>query len=165
LCLGVLDFALAMNENFIMLGWLWMRWLGGIYSPQPLPSRWQSLLAMGAPDSHCSLSGARHVSVFVRVWNYWPLESFVFLLHRTVRWPLPSVAAQFIWADDRWRAWSRCSAGSPDSPVAHRTFRWIIVERAWRNPRVAGSLVADLVHWTVFDAHRIVSNAPFSSTL
>jgi hypothetical protein len=25
--------------------------VGGIYSPQPLPSRWQRLLAMGAPDS------------------------------------------------------------------------------------------------------------------
>ena len=25
--------------------------VGGIYSPQPLPSHWQSLLAMGAPDS------------------------------------------------------------------------------------------------------------------
>jgi hypothetical protein len=25
--------------------------VGGIYSPQPLPSRWQSLLAIGAPDS------------------------------------------------------------------------------------------------------------------
>jgi hypothetical protein len=43
--------------------------VGGIYSPQPLPSRWLFLLAMGALDSpvvhrtlHCSLSGARHVS-------------------------------------------------------------------------------------------------------
>jgi hypothetical protein len=25
--------------------------VGDIYSPQPLPSRWQSLLAMGTPDS------------------------------------------------------------------------------------------------------------------
>jgi hypothetical protein len=41
--------------------------VGGIYSPQPLPSRWQSLLAMDAPDNHCSLSGARHVSASVRV--------------------------------------------------------------------------------------------------
>jgi hypothetical protein len=46
-----------------------MRWLGDIYSPQPLPSRWLFLLAMGAPDSpvvhqtlHCSLSGVHHVS-------------------------------------------------------------------------------------------------------
>jgi hypothetical protein len=43
--------------------------VGGFYSPQPLPSRWLFLLAMGAPNSpvahrtlHCSLSGARHVS-------------------------------------------------------------------------------------------------------
>jgi hypothetical protein len=43
--------------------------VGGIYSPQPLPSRWLTLLSMGAPDSpvvhqtlHCSLSGARHVN-------------------------------------------------------------------------------------------------------
>jgi hypothetical protein len=40
--------------------------VGGIYSPQPLSSRWLFLLAKGAPDSsvahrtlHCSLSGAR----------------------------------------------------------------------------------------------------------
>jgi hypothetical protein len=44
--------------------------VGGIYSPQPLPSRWQSLLAMGAPDSHYSLSGARHVIAPIRVWSY-----------------------------------------------------------------------------------------------
>jgi hypothetical protein len=25
--------------------------VGGIYIPQPLPSRWQTLLAMGTPDS------------------------------------------------------------------------------------------------------------------
>jgi hypothetical protein len=42
---------------------------GGIYSPQPLPSRWLFLLTMGTTDSpvvhrtlYCSLSGARHVS-------------------------------------------------------------------------------------------------------
>jgi hypothetical protein len=46
-----------------------MRWLGGIYSPQPLPSCWLFLLSMGTQDSplvhqtwHCSLSGPRHVS-------------------------------------------------------------------------------------------------------
>jgi hypothetical protein len=30
-------FALVLNAMFGMLGWLQMRWLGGIYSPQPLP--------------------------------------------------------------------------------------------------------------------------------
>jgi hypothetical protein len=32
---------------------------GGIYSPQPLPSRWQSLLMMGAPDSKVRATSAR----------------------------------------------------------------------------------------------------------
>jgi hypothetical protein len=43
--------------------------VGGIYSLQPLPSRWLFLLSMGTLDSpvvhrteHCSLSGACHVS-------------------------------------------------------------------------------------------------------
>jgi hypothetical protein len=36
--------------------------VGGIYSPQPLPSCWLFLLSMGAPDSYCSLFGARHVT-------------------------------------------------------------------------------------------------------
>jgi hypothetical protein len=42
---------------------------GGIYSLQPLSSRWLSLLLMGTPDSsmvhrtlYCSLSGECHVS-------------------------------------------------------------------------------------------------------
>jgi hypothetical protein len=46
-----------------------MEVVGGIYSLQPLPSRWLSLLSMDTPDSpvvhrtvHCSLSGAYHVS-------------------------------------------------------------------------------------------------------
>jgi hypothetical protein len=34
---------------------------------------------------------------------------------------------------------SRCSGGTPDSPVAHRTVRRIIAERASIFPRVAGS--------------------------
>jgi hypothetical protein len=46
-----------------------MEVVGGIYSLQPLSSRWLSLLTMGTPDSlvvhrtwHCSLSGACHIS-------------------------------------------------------------------------------------------------------
>jgi hypothetical protein len=35
MCLGVESFALVLNAMFGMLGWLWMRWLGGIYSLQP----------------------------------------------------------------------------------------------------------------------------------
>jgi hypothetical protein len=40
-----------LNENFRKLGCHWRRWLGGIYSLQPLPSYWLSLLSMGTPDS------------------------------------------------------------------------------------------------------------------
>jgi hypothetical protein len=46
-----------------------MEVVGGIYSLQPLLSRWLFPLSMGAPDSpvvhrtgHCSVSGACHVS-------------------------------------------------------------------------------------------------------
>jgi hypothetical protein len=46
-----------------------MELVGGIYSLQPLPSRWLTLLSMGKQDSpvvhrtwHCSLSGVCHVS-------------------------------------------------------------------------------------------------------
>jgi hypothetical protein len=51
MCLGVESFALATNGMFRMLGCQWMWWLRGIYSPQPLCSGWQGLLAMGAPES------------------------------------------------------------------------------------------------------------------
>jgi hypothetical protein len=43
--------------------------VGGIYSFQPVPSRWLSLLAMSTPDSHGSLFGACHVSTPVGVWS------------------------------------------------------------------------------------------------
>jgi hypothetical protein len=69
MCLGVKSFALAMNLEFRNLGWLEWRWLGGIYSLQPLPSRWLFLLAMGTPDIHCSVFGTRHVSMSVGVWS------------------------------------------------------------------------------------------------
>jgi hypothetical protein len=64
MCLGVNVIALVLNRNFRKLGCHWRRWLGGIYSFQPLLSRWLSLLAMGTPDSpmvhrigtiHCSV--------------------------------------------------------------------------------------------------------------
>jgi hypothetical protein len=35
LCLGVLHFALVLNEECWMLGWLKWWWLRGIYSPHP----------------------------------------------------------------------------------------------------------------------------------
>jgi hypothetical protein len=76
-----------------------MRWLGGIYSPQPLSSRWQRLLAMGAPDNP-----VRHRTV-------------------TVHCPVCATSARLLGfgAVDCWRRLSFCSTGqsgaTPDSPV------------------------------------------------
>jgi hypothetical protein len=50
MCLGVNAIALVLNVKFKKLGWLEWRWLGGIYSLQPLPSHWLSLLSMGTQD-------------------------------------------------------------------------------------------------------------------
>jgi hypothetical protein len=33
----------------------------------------------------------------------------------------------------------RCSVGSPDSPVVHRTVRWILVDARWGNTRATSS--------------------------
>jgi hypothetical protein len=76
-----------------------MRWLGGIYSPQPLPSHWQRLLAMGIPNS------------LVR--------------HRTstVHCPVRAMSARPLGfgAVDHWRRLSFCctrqSGATPDIPV------------------------------------------------
>jgi hypothetical protein len=73
--------------------------VGGIYSPQPLPSRWQSLLSMGAPDR--------------------------LVAHRTVtvHCPVRATSARLLGfgAIDCWSRLSFCCTGqsgaTPDSPV------------------------------------------------
>jgi hypothetical protein len=92
LCLGVNALALVLNENFRKLGCLELWWLGGIYSPQPPRSRWGRLLAMGALDRSCSLSGAppRHPTVRVREQSN--VGIIVFLWHWTVRCASDSAA-------------------------------------------------------------------------
>jgi hypothetical protein len=123
----------------------WGGW-GGIYSPQPLPSRWQRLLAMGTPDSL-----ARHRTVIVHC----PMRS-------TSARPLGFEAV------DHWRRLPFCCTGQSSdlwllrsdfcrdtihhylsdetivgaqgavTPLAHRTVRWIIAEAALEFLRVAG---------------------------
>jgi hypothetical protein len=73
--------------------------VGGIYSPQPLPSRWLTLLSMGAPDSP--------------------------VVHRTVvvHCPVRATSARPLGfgAIDRWNPLSFCYTGqsgaTPDSAV------------------------------------------------
>jgi hypothetical protein len=135
--LWVVGFALVLNGKFRILELLWMRWLGGIYIPQPLPSRWLFLLAMDTPDNHCSLSGVRHVSAPVGVWSCWPLEPFVLLLHQTVRWPLTLLLWLLHGTVHHYTLLqSIVGAQGVVPPLAHRTVRctrtvrWIIAEGA-----------------------------------
>jgi hypothetical protein len=44
---------------------------------------------------------------------------------------------------------SRCSAGTPDSPVLHRIVRWIIAEQPPKFPKQASSESISLVHRTL----------------
>jgi hypothetical protein len=162
-----------MNEDFRRLGWKWMRWLGVFIASQPLLAVGWFLLSMGAPDSHCALSGARHVSATVRVRSSWPLGRLVVLLHQTVWWHIGQsgdlwlccsnfCAALFITVHS---AQSIVGAQGVVAPLAHRTVWWhtrqsgeLLRRAPSRNPRVGGLEGARL-------AHRTVSGAPFSSTL
>jgi hypothetical protein len=137
LCLVLIALALILNEMSEKLGCLEWWWLGGIYSPQPPHTRWGVCLSMGtsdspvrqprhptvrvlkiltvgaltscrtgqsgtAPDRCCSLSGTPLTPALTSART---VHALFTLLQTTV-------------ALDR-----HCSAGTPDSPVAHRTVR------------------------------------------
>jgi hypothetical protein len=130
----------------------------GIYSLQPLPSRWLFLLAMGTPDRHCSLSDARHVSTPVGVWS----ESTVGAVapdssvpHRTCPVTSDFCRALFITVPFCSRPLTRsdrCSAGSSDSPVNYSGAH-LENSREWPVRLLVGL------------GHHTLSGAPFSSTL
>jgi hypothetical protein len=74
-----------------------MEMVGGIYSLQPLPSRWLTLLAMGTPDSPMV-----HQTSLFTVWC---------VPRQRTCWGLELV--------DRWNP---CPVAAPDSPMPHRTY-------------------------------------------
>jgi hypothetical protein len=131
----------------------WMAWIevvGGIYSLQPLTSRWLTLLSMDTPDSpvvhrtwHCSVSGECHVSLplgFGAV-DCWSLmsscgtgQSGAFWLCRLALTSDGQTVLQSTVGEV-----DRCSIGSPDSLVPHRTVWWILAEWLWENSREASS--------------------------
>jgi hypothetical protein len=112
-------------------------WLGGIYSPTHQNGRWGGYLSMGAPDS--SVRQPRHPSVRVRPLELWQIgapDSLVRLL-----------ALLWLCARCPRTVHVHCSLlqmtvgavvvalhGTPDSPVAHRTVRWIIAEWLFQKP-------------------------------
>jgi hypothetical protein len=154
-----------------MLGCQWMRWLGGIYSPQPLPSRWQSLLAMDTPDSpvahrtvtvHCPVRATSVRLLGFGAVDRWNPLYFCCTGQSGDIWLLCSDFCEALFATvdfvvNRWRAGSRCSAGSLDSPVNYSGAR----PRNSREWHVR--LLAGLVHRTVSGAHRTLFGAPFSA--
>jgi hypothetical protein len=115
-----------------------MRWLGVFIAPQPLPSHWQRLLAIGALDSPMPATSARPLG-FGAVDRWRALSSCC--IGQSGATPdspvtsdfcaLTSVAALFI-SDistiDRWCAGRRCSTGSSDSPVNYSRARLRILE-------------------------------------
>jgi hypothetical protein len=129
--------------------------VGGIYSLQPLPSRWLVLLAMGTLDSpvvhrtctvHCPVraTSARSLGFGgVDRWNPCPIvvpDSLV--PHRTCTVCSDFSALSFathcspLFTFDRrsLAPGSCCSVGSPDMCGAHRTVQCIIAERALEKP-------------------------------
>jgi hypothetical protein len=145
MCLGVFGFALVMNVEFRKLGCQWRRWLGGIYSLQPLPSRWLFVLSMGTPDSpvvhqtgtvHCPMCATSARPLVFGADDRWSplscsctgqsgatpdMSGVLWLLSGTVYFGSRPLAPGY-----------RCSVGSPDMSGAHRTVRWIIEERVLR---------------------------------
>jgi hypothetical protein len=130
--------ALVLNVKCWKLGCLEWWWLGGIYSPQPPHSRWGRLLSMGAPDS--PVRQPHHTTVRVRALS--TVGGFCLIVapdspvpHRTgtVHCPVCLCQAALLCRallrivplnlqllQSTVVQWSRCSAGAPDSPVAHR---------------------------------------------
>jgi hypothetical protein len=144
--------ALVLSEMSEKLGCLEVWWLGGIYSPNHQNGRWGSLLSKGAPDS--LVRQPRHPTVRVRsleLYQPGPLDSPV--VHRTVTVHCPvhllapaltlhalfahcSAFTGFRWS--RSLRCSRCSTGTPDSPVNYsgvafsETRRWRVrVDPPW----------------------------------
>jgi hypothetical protein len=101
-----------------LLGFWWFR---------PL-ELWQ----LGAPDSpmpHRTATVHCPVRLLSLLWLY---TNYPCIVH-VCRWPLESTVVLH----------SRCSAGTPDSPVTPQIVRWIIVERLSRNPKVKSSTCTD----------------------
>jgi hypothetical protein len=116
---------------------MWGGW--GIYSPNHQKWPLGGCLSHGAPDSPVRQPCQPAV-------GFWPLELWLVgplgcpMVHRTgpvdcpvrllrVLCPLRTQARIKCVAVDRCVRSSRCSAGTPDSLVCHRTVRWIIAER------------------------------------
>jgi hypothetical protein len=151
MCLVVNVIALVLNRNF------WKTWMplkevvGGIYSLQPLPSRWLSLLAMGITDSpvvhriatvHCPVcaTSARPLG-FGATWPLEPLScSYTGQSGATPDSALSSDAHCSLCSRPLAPGY-RCFVGSPDSPMNYSGAR-LGNSREWHVRLVSGAPLA-----------------------
>jgi hypothetical protein len=131
---------------------------GGIYSHQvgEVCWRWAHRTVRYATGQ----SGAPPRHPPVRAWSWLTVGGFVLMRHRTVRCYTGQSGAPLTICSNIWIALftlqsrplcadSRCPAGAPDSPVAHRTVRWIIAELRLENPKLKSLSWFTLVHRTL----------------
>jgi hypothetical protein len=142
--------------------------VGGIYSPQPLPSRWQSLLAVGTPDSpvahwtvtvQCPVCATSFRSLGFGAVDHWNPLSFCCTGQSGDLWLLRGT-------------FHHCSSVQSTVGAQHRTVRCTpdsLVNYSGARPRNSREwhvrLPESLVHRTLSGAHRTLSGAPFFSTL
>jgi hypothetical protein len=176
----VVELILGLGEDFDLLNvswsevfcpciecWIQNTWMpmnevvGDIYSPQPLSSRWKSLLAMGTPDCPVRATSAHRLG-FGTV-DRWRSLSFCCTGQSGDLWLLRSdlcatlfgtvhLSSRPLARREPLLRWLTEQSG------AHQTVRWIIAEGA---PGIPESGWFDWAR----ASHRTVSNAPFFSTL
>jgi hypothetical protein len=119
---------------------------------------------VGEAVSHRTVWCASQVTQLLGFWQFWPFElrqlgaSDSPVPHRTttVHCSVRLLALLWLYAncprtvhicrrplESTVALLSRCSTGIPDSPVTHRTVRWIIAERLSKFPKVGSSACTD----------------------
>jgi hypothetical protein len=135
---------------------------------------------MGAPDSpvhhqtvrcatrHCPVRQPRHPTVRVRPLEFWqvgppdsPVVHRTVTVHCPVRLLAPALTLRELSThclrivhllQTTVGAVAVAPHDTPDSPVLHRTVRWIIAEWLSKNPKLGSSELISLVHRTVWCA-------------
>jgi hypothetical protein len=147
---------LVLRDDQRMLGVLPHAPRGPFYSPKAARSHWEqsrkAILAF-CRVVHWTLSGADCFPILAQP----TVEELEPLAHWTVRCPYQTVGPA-----SRHARIARLTVGSPDSPVHHRTVRWIIVVRRRRIPESSLFTRASVAHRTLSGAPRLLSLGCFS---
>jgi hypothetical protein len=122
----------------------WSVVVGGIYSPNDQNGRWGGCLSMGAPDSPVRQPCHPTVRIWpLELWQLGPLDSPVVhctvTVHCSVHLLAPALTLRALprtvhLLQTTVGAVAVAPHGTPDSPVLHRTVRWIIAECLSQKP-------------------------------